>query len=269
MENKKLSIFNLSNESQSDKKFDIKLKNIECWEDTKQRASSIQPPPLSIKIQYNPNYQYKYDKNKSSKIYLHNMDTIDCAFLYENPLILNLADDIYPGGWVNNGSSAQEESLFRRTNYHLSRIKELYPIMEEEVIYSPQITVIKGSDLQPINNTKQLDFIACPAIKYPFLDEDGLLEEEDSALLKKKIETIIQVASKYGHDTIIFGAMGCGAWENPPQEVAKIFKEVLSKYNGCITNYIFAILDTDLDENLYIDHENKSNYEIFKNILVG
>ena len=269
MENKKLSIFNLSNELQSNKKFDIKMKNIECWEDTKQRASSIQPPPLSIKIQYDPNFQYTYDNNKQSHIIIHNMDTIDCAFLYENPLILNLADDIYPGGWVNNGSCAQEESLFRRTNYHLSLIKELYPIMEEEVIYSPQITAIKGSDLQPINNVKQYDFIACPAIKYPFLDEDGLLEEEDSELLKKKIEIIIQVASKYGHDTIIFGAMGCGAWENPPQEVAKIFKEVLSKFNGCITNYVFAILDniSDSDSENSDDDIPESNYEIFKSIL--
>jgi uncharacterized protein (TIGR02452 family) len=266
---KPLSIF-IEPESQSDKKFDIKIKNIDCWEDTKQRAALFPPPPPSIKIEYDPNFHYTYDV-KRCKIHIHNMDTIDCAFLYENPLLLNLADDIYPGGWVNNGSSAQEESLFRRTNYHLSLIKSLYPILEEEVIYSPKITVIKGSDLQPIEPVHQYDFIACPAIKYPFLDEDGLLEEEDSVLLKKKIELIIQVALKHGHDTIIFGAMGCGAWQNPPHEVAKIFKEVLSKFNGCIKNYVFAILDNISDsdsENLDIQDEIQSNYEIFKNILL-
>lgn len=276
MENKTISIFtpfhmeDMQSEEETDTKFDIKIKNIECWEDTKHQSSLIPPPPSSIKIQYDPMYQYVKNKNKSKKIIVHNMDTIDCAFLYENPLVLNLADDIYPGGWVNNGSCAQEESLFRRTNYHLSLVKELYPIMDEEVIYSPKITVIKDSDLTPINGIKQIDFVACPAIKYPFLTEDGLFEEEDHILLVKKIETIIQVANTYGHDTIIFGAMGCGAWENPPHEVANIFKTVLSKYDGCITNYIFAILDNISDDenfNENSDDKNESNYDIFKKVL--
>jgi uncharacterized protein (TIGR02452 family) len=251
--------------------FDIKMKNIDCWEDTKQRSTAIPPPPPSIKHEYDPNFQYPRNTT-SSNIEVHNMDTLDCAFLYNKPLVLNLADDVIPGGWVNVGSSAQEESLFRRANYHLSLVKPLYPILDTQAIYSPSITVLKGSDLEPIEPFRQFDFIACPGIKYPFLDEDDAFEEEDRTALEIKIELIIQLAITYEHDTIIFGAMGCGAWQNPPKEVAHIFERVLNKYDGCVSNYIFAILDNEMVKDNDMDEdddecEKESNYEIFKRIL--
>jgi len=249
----------------------IKLINIECWNNTKKICETIPLPPQSIKYKHVQNVNYTKSKNTSSIIRVHNMDTIDCAFIYENPLVLNLADDLYPGGWINAGSSAQEESLFRRTNYHLTLVKQLYPISESEVIYSPNITVIKHNEQKNweiMDCFKQLDFIACPAIKYPFLKKDGCLSEDDVEILETKIETIIQVAVKHKHSAIIFGAMGCGAWENPPEDVATIFKRLLKKYDGAVANYIFAILDNISDDSV-IDENKKSNYDIFRNILLN
>jgi Uncharacterized protein conserved in bacteria len=37
-----------------------------------------------------------------------------------NPCVLNLANDLKPGGGVLNGAGAQEENLFRRTNLFMS-----------------------------------------------------------------------------------------------------------------------------------------------------
>jgi uncharacterized protein (TIGR02452 family) len=75
------------------------------------------------------------------------------------------------------------------------------------------------------------------------------------------------VAKIHGHDTVIFGAMGCGAWQNPAKCVARVFKEVLQEYDGWISNYVFAILkDVDYDSE---SEEGVSNYDIFKNILLG
>jgi uncharacterized protein (TIGR02452 family) len=44
-----------------------------------------------------------------------------------NPVVLNLADILVPGGCVESGSGAQEESIFRRSNYCKTLIEELYP----------------------------------------------------------------------------------------------------------------------------------------------
>jgi hypothetical protein len=121
-----------------------------------------------------------------------NQDAIDVALdllstgKAHRPLVLNLADDIFAGGCVNQGSGAQEESLFRRTNYYQTLVNNsqsaqgtvhsdnlvvlgllrsrrslcegykerqpsdqtdaLYPIENGEAVYSPEVTILKSSE---------------------------------------------------------------------------------------------------------------------------
>jgi uncharacterized protein (TIGR02452 family) len=42
-----------------------------------------------------------------------------------------------------------------------------------------------------------------------------------------KVRTIVQVAARNGVTHLVLGALGCGAYGNPPVEVARIFKRVL------------------------------------------
>jgi uncharacterized protein (TIGR02452 family) len=183
-----------------------------------------------------------------------------------NPLVLNLSDDLWAGGYVSSGSGAQEEAIFRRTNYFQSLLQNMYPIFSNEAIYSPGISVIKTSenenwDLIPTNEIQKLDFIAIPAIKYPetvVVNNEKKLLDKDVDLLKKKIKLIIQIAVDNNIDTIILGAMGCGAWRCPKKHVAEIFKEVLEELDGIILNYYFAIMTTNDDSYIVKDH-NKDN----------
>jgi uncharacterized protein (TIGR02452 family) len=92
----------------------------------------------------------------------------------------------------------------------------------------------------------------------------------DVILLKNKIKLIIHTALDNGNDTIIFGAMGCGAWENPRRHVAEIFKEVLlSEYNGVLLNYYFAILSTKSDLDVLCDYNETihSSFDIFSEVF--
>ena len=142
----------------------IFMKRINCWNDTLNRSNLLPTPPASLKIKYdnNINYNKKYEK---SNICFFDMDAIDCCLKYApNALVLNLADDNFPGGCVSMGSGAQEEALFRRTNYCKSLKIDLYPIKNDEVIYSPDISVIKtnensGWKLLNINNLPKISFI--------------------------------------------------------------------------------------------------------------
>lgn len=151
----------------------IFVKRIDCWNDTLNISNYlIQSPPPSLKIKYDGNFSCikKYAK---SNIKFFDMDSIDCCLQFaRDALVLNLSDDNFPGGCVAMGSGAQEEALFRRTNYCNSLKIEFYPIRNDEIIYSPGISLIKTSEntgwkLLDLNNPTKISFIACPGIKYP------------------------------------------------------------------------------------------------------
>lgn len=256
----------------------IFIKRIDCWNDTLNISNFLLPlPPPSLKIKYDNNLKY-YKICRKSNIKFFNMDAIDCCLMHApNALVLNLADDNFPGGCVAMGSGAQEEALFRRTNYCSSLKIDLYPIRNDEIIYSPDISVIKtnestGWKLLDINRLTKISFIACPGIKFPEtinVNDEIKLKETDVDILKNKIITIIQTAIKFKYETIIFGALGCGAWKNPAKHVAQIFKEVLNNYDGVILNYYFAILNTT-NENYIIRNHNKDsrkNIDIFEEVF--
>ena len=143
----------------------IFVKRINCWNNTLELCKNIEPPSQpSEKVVYkNELFTKKYEK---STIRFYNMDCVDLSLsmIHLNPLVLNLSDDCYAGGWVSSGSGASEESIFRRTNYFQSLLQNMYPIFPDEAIYSPQISVIKTSEktnweLIPTNEIQKLDFL--------------------------------------------------------------------------------------------------------------
>ena len=64
-------------------------------------------------------------------------DTLDATLrllasgVCTRPLVLNMADDVRPGGCVAAGGGMQEESLFRRTNLRAHLLPSLYPRVVE------------------------------------------------------------------------------------------------------------------------------------------
>lgn len=71
---------------------------------------------------------------------------------------------------------------------------------------------------------------------------------------------IFRILAKHHITHCVLGAMGCGAFQNPPSEVARIYKEVLeeTEWNGVFEEIVFAVLDT----------RGESNHRIFSNALL-
>lgn len=164
-----------------------------------------------------------------------------------NPLVLNMASEYVPGGGVRKGSTAQEESLFRRTNYCLHLNKEVveYPLQFDQVVYCSRIAVIKDEQYRDIPYNEYFSFLACPGLRNPKLTSDGKLNSKQRNLLKQKIRIIFQTAAFHGHDSLVLGALGTGAFNNPKEDVAKIFKSVIEEYQpGVFKKIVFAILGT-------------------------
>lgn len=47
--------------------------------------------------------------------------------------------------------------------------------------------------------------------------------------IKNKIRTIFRIGLIHGHDSLVLGALGCGAFRNPPRHVAQLFHEVMEE----------------------------------------
>lgn len=270
-----LNKLNMNDDDYSDDYGDNIVKRIDCWIDTQKLCKTIKSPSLPSKkfIYNNEPFTKKYDK---STIRFYNIDCVDLALsmIDLNPLVLNLSDDKISGGWVSSGSVAQEESIFRRTNYFQSLLQNMYPIRPNEAIYSSGISVIKTSEktnweIIPTNEIQKLDFIACPGLKYPktvVINNEKRLLDKDVKILKKKIKLIIQVAVKNNHNTIILGAIGAGVWGSPRKQVAEIFKEVLEEYDGVVLNYYFAIMTTN-DDNTDHNKDKIPTIDIFTEVF--
>lgn len=240
------------------------INRIICWGDTKYRSKFYLEPLPSIKFNSNDFHDSFQNgknktKNKISNILIFNIDSIDCAIQLiqsgiVNPLVLNLADDVFSGGCINSGSDGQEESIFRRTNYHLTLLQNMYPIKDDEAIYSPCVTIFKKSEEENwelLKTPLNMSFVACPAIKFSevitFNNQKQLANSNDIEKLKKKIKLIINIARDNNHDAIVFSEMVCSAEKNLVEHAAKIFHEVLEQCDGIIENYVFAIHTTNLD----------------------
>ncbi len=69
---------------------------------------------------------------------------------------------------------------------------------------------------------------------------------------KKKVRAILDMALENECYNVVLSALGCGAYKNPPEHVAEIFKEIISEFDGCFKNVVFAIFE---------DHNSKRHEE--------
>ena len=225
--------------------------------------------------------------NERTKIVVENIDCLQASNILMkdgyNVAVLNMANRHNPGGGVMNGAGAQEENIFRRTNillsmyqyasyaeqYSLRKSKSQYPLNRNYGgIYTPNAIVFRGleEDGYPLlgEESFKMSFISVPAINRPELDEQGNIAESLIEPAKDKMRTILRIGLSNGHDALVLGAMGCGAFRNPPSHIARLFHEVIiePEFKDKFKLLYFAIKE---DHNSGLKHNEKGNYLPFKN----
>lgn len=65
---------------------------------------------------------------------------------------------------------------------------------------------------------------------------------------RRKLETVLSAAAKENYTALVLSALGCGAFRNPPKEVAQIFRDVLAEFHGVFDTVVFAVLDVGLEK---------------------
>jgi uncharacterized protein (TIGR02452 family) len=191
-----------------------------------------------------------------------------------NVVVLNMASALRPGGGVESGAGAQEENLFRRSNYfqHLCRPKVIrYPLSSTGGVYSPGVVVFRqaeASRYEFMSLPVELAFVAVAAIRKPAVLREPLYKyaPADEALMRQKIRAIYSLAAFHLHDCLILSAFGCGAYKNPPSEVARLFREVIEEplFRQRFRRVVFAIFD---DHNAQKSHNSRGNVVPFAEVF--
>ena len=168
--------------------------------------------------------------------------------LGQEPLALNFANGVQPGGGFLYGARAQEECLCRSSALFLTLVGDpMYdhhrhsnvPDSTDWAIYSPHVPVFRSDDGTMLEKPWQLSFLTCAA---PYAPAIGQPRSGD--LLKSRIQRVLAIAAAYGYRSLVLGAWGCGAFENDPKRTAQDFRGALeSDFAGIFSTVVFAITD--------------------------
>ncbi|KAI4138735.1 MAG: hypothetical protein L6R39_006642 [Caloplaca ligustica] len=195
-------------------------------------------------------------------------------------LVLNMANAKYGGGGWLKGAIAQEEAICYRSSLAFTLKLRHYPIPDRAAIYSPTVVVLrdslaKGHQLLDLSHPEKLpvvSVVSVAAIRDPSVErrlgdgEEIYCNGDDRNLMRSKIRMILRVAAAKGHRKLVLGALGCGAFGNPPGEVVRLWKELLTEpefSGGWWEHVVFAVLDDGGGK------ESDGNYGVFWRELNG
>lgn len=202
--------------------------------------------------------------------------------------VLNMASRRNPGGGVLTGAGAQEENLFRRSDafrflypfadyardYDLEpHPADAYPIPRESGgIFAAGVTVFRSTEdtgYAFLPQPYRVDVVTVPAISRPdLIERDGRLRLPDdlAAATLVKIRAILRIAAHHGATDLVLSAFGCGAFRNPPEHIAELFRAALGEdeFAGVFRRVEFAILD---DHNAALRHNPEGNYLPFARVF--
>lgn len=198
--------------------------------------------------------------------------------LGEEVCVLNMANRQTPGGGVLQGCGAQEESLFRRSDYFRSlyryspylaqefgveEAEEHYPMHRDfGGVFSRGVTIFRGGERKGyplLAKPWKANFIAVAALNRPeteLIDGEPRLTPLMVQATKNKIRTVLRIAVDNGQVNLVLGALGCGAFRNPPAHMAELFAEVLAEaeFLGAFKRVFFSIIE---------DHNSRNGGNFF------
>ncbi|XEV00313.1 hypothetical protein FSHL1_005600 [Fusarium sambucinum] len=200
--------------------------------------------------------------------------------------VLNMASHVSPGGGWLKGARAQEEALCYRSSLYLSLHRRYYPWKQRMGIYTPDVVIIRsdqdsGNNLLtpsvPAAKLPVVSVISIAALRTPptaevvkyvrgdSVTETVFAEQSDRELTKLKMRLCLRIAAHRNHRLLVLGALGCGAFYNPPKEVAHCWLEVLKEaefQGGWWEEVWFAVFDKKGEGNLEIFEEVLHNVSV-------
>lgn len=178
--------------------------------------------------------------------------------------VLNMANPDVPGGAYVEGAAAQEENMFRRTDCHFRVTEDHFDPVTD--IYHPEMTrllsasdgsVLLDSD-QPRVCIRGPEDISRSDFGYPWLSDDEVFpffelrasaqdlrdgRPFDGDEATRRIAAQFDTLQQHGLRHAVLGAFGCGAFLNPADQIARIYREEIERRAGYFRVIAFAVFD--------------------------
>ena len=232
--------------------------------------------------------EQKESVKRAGKVIVSGKRSFEAASAYKGKktCVLNFASSTNAGGGVVRGANAQEECLCRcSTLYPCLNTEEMwegfyYPhrrnlnsLYNDDCIYTPDVLVFKtdtkAPELMAEESWYPVNIITCAApnlrsIASCYMNPDAgesagnVSDEQLYELHLQRGWRIFELAKSEGNEVLILGAFGCGAFQNPPEVVARAYKTLLEEFREDFDVIEFAVYTSGYD---------KRNYEVFRNVL--
>ncbi len=194
-------------------------------------------PALTADTRYNTLYSVHAGDCLEFAKSLHDSDNSD------DLCVLNLASYSNPGGGVVSGAGAQEEYLFRCSDYFRSLFQygkyckrygippasDSYPLDKNfGGVYSHGVTIFRDKEAKGyalLDTPWHVNFVAAAVSRLPHPYQQ--IPDNEIPMVENTIRTILRMAYTNGQRRLVLGALGCGAFNHPPKHMAQIFKSVL------------------------------------------
>lgn len=80
---------------------------------------------------------------------------------------------------------------------------------------------------------------------------ESRIAPNDVVTTLNKMRTIFRIGLSHGHDALVLGAFGCGAFANPPMHIAQLFKQVMNEkeFKNKYRKIVFPIIEDQNSHN--------------------
>lgn len=176
--------------------------------------------------------------------------------------VLNMANAYVPGGAYVEGAAAQEENMFRRTDCHFRIGTEEYDRQRDR--YHPEMTrLLSAQDGRVYLDARRRRVCirgsedrSSADLGYPWLSADQVFPffelraaaqdlrdgaEFDPGDARKRISAQLDTLRDHQIRHVVLGAFGCGAFRNPSDRVAGIYREEIAARSEDFAVIAFAI----------------------------
>jgi hypothetical protein len=192
---------------------------------------------------------------------------------------LNMANAYVPGGAYVEGTAAQEENMFRRTDCHYQIGDDQYDASIDR--YRPEMTrLLSAADgavyldtaqprvcMRGAEDRERADlgyrWLADDEI-FPFFELRAAAQDMrgrggfDAAEARRRIAAQLDTLRAGGVRHAVLSAFGCGAFENPADVVATIYRDELAARRADFSLIAFAI---------FAPGYGPDNYAVFASVL--
>ena len=159
------------------------------------------------------------------------------ALCHDSILYNVLSDKKLSSYYINNRKNTNNALYFNRALFS----KDILFLKEEKKKTYPA----EGSpDYYTKSYIKQkFNVLTCAAPNYKAAKKMGVSADENSQVLKSRVQFILSIADYFETKTLILGAWGCGVFGQSAEEVSELFYQELDSGKYHFETVVFSIPD--------------------------